>query len=150
MLVRRLWRRREREVSFARFATFASSPPPTCSFNSFNLSSIQQLRYQARRLYKEVSLALPFPSLSSRSPTYPGQLAPLQLFYLAKEYPDPNYPIHKKLHACFLAHVGGDEEKLTEGIKKAEFIKKGELVSFQSVQSIETVADKLLRSGNRA
>ncbi|GAA5895493.1 uncharacterized protein JCM6883_001525 [Sporobolomyces salmoneus] len=46
------------------------------------------------------------------------------LFYLAKEYPDPNYPIHKKLHGCFLAHVGGDEEKLTEGIKKAEFIKK--------------------------
>ncbi|GAA5908792.1 hypothetical protein JCM6882_008208 [Rhodosporidiobolus microsporus] len=47
-----------------------------------------------------------------------------ELHYLAREYPDPNYPIHKKLHGCFLAHVGGDEEKVEAGIRKAEFIKK--------------------------
>ncbi|GAA6060362.1 hypothetical protein JCM10212_004546 [Sporobolomyces blumeae] len=58
-----------------------------------------ELRFQARRLYKE-------------------------LFYLAKEYPDPNYPIHAKLHSCFLAHVGADRAKLEQGIHKAEFIKK--------------------------
>ncbi|GAA6028763.1 hypothetical protein JCM8097_007383 [Rhodosporidiobolus ruineniae] len=63
------------------------------------MSSVQQLRYRARALYKE-------------------------LFYLAKEYPDPNYPIHQKLHGCFLAHVGADEKRLEEGIRKAEFIKK--------------------------
>ncbi|GAA5920630.1 hypothetical protein JCM1841_006965 [Sporobolomyces salmonicolor] len=65
------------------------------------LSSVQQLRYRARALYKE-------------------------LHHLAKEYPDPNYPIHKKLHGCFAAHIGADREKLEQGIKKAEFI-KGEL-----------------------
>ncbi|GAA6020535.1 hypothetical protein JCM11491_000786, partial [Sporobolomyces phaffii] len=46
------------------------------------------------------------------------------LFYLAKEYPDPNYPIHAKLHACFLAHVGRDAAEVQRGIDKAEFIKK--------------------------
>ncbi|GAA6011832.1 hypothetical protein JCM10207_004259 [Rhodosporidiobolus poonsookiae] len=60
---------------------------------------VQQLRLRARALYKE-------------------------LFYLAKEYPDPSYPIHQKLHGCFLAHVGADEERLRAGLAKAEFIKK--------------------------
>ncbi|GAA6011751.1 hypothetical protein JCM10207_004232 [Rhodosporidiobolus poonsookiae] len=62
-------------------------------------SAVHQLRLRARALYKE-------------------------LFYLAKEYPDPSYPIHQKLHGCFLAHVGADEERLRAGIAKAEFIKK--------------------------
>ncbi|GAA5972046.1 hypothetical protein JCM11641_002470 [Rhodosporidiobolus odoratus] len=66
---------------------------------SAKLSKLLQLRHRARALYKE-------------------------LFYLAKEYPDPSYPIHQKLHGCFLAHVGADEKKVEEGIKKAEFIKR--------------------------
>ncbi|ORY84743.1 NADH-ubiquinone oxidoreductase complex 1/LYR family protein, partial [Leucosporidium creatinivorum] len=59
---------------------------------------LQQLRYRARGLYKELQ-------------------------YLAREYPDPNYPIKQKLHNCFLAHVGKDREGVEQGIKKAEFIK---------------------------
>ncbi|BGP17619.1 hypothetical protein JCM10213v2_005654 [Rhodosporidiobolus nylandii] len=72
-------------------------PPPSPA--SAKLSSLQQLRYRARALYKE-------------------------LFYLAKEYPDPSYQATKRLHNCFLAHVGADEKKVEEGIRKAEFIKK--------------------------
>ncbi|GAA5875750.1 hypothetical protein JCM8547_007057 [Rhodosporidiobolus lusitaniae] len=60
---------------------------------------MHQLRLHARALYKE-------------------------LYYLGKEYPDPSYPIHQKLHSCFLAHVGADEKKVEEGIRKAEFIKR--------------------------
>ncbi len=58
----------------------------------------------------------------------PAHLFPLasQLHYLARDYPDPNYPIHQKLHNCFLAHVGADEERLKQGLAKADFIKKGE------------------------
>lgn len=55
-----------------------------------------------------------------------------QLHYLAREYPDPNYPIHKKLHGCFLAHVGKDEQAVQQGIEKAEYIKKGEEVGLKS------------------
>ncbi|KAM0791826.1 hypothetical protein ACM66B_004085 [Microbotryomycetes sp. NB124-2] len=62
-------------------------------------SSVRSLRLQARSLYKE-------------------------LYYLGREYPDPNYPIHKKLHACFLSHVGADKAKLEQGIAKAQFIKR--------------------------
>jgi hypothetical protein len=60
-----------------------------------------------------------------RYPLHPPTSPPEQLFYLAKEYPDPAYPIHQKLHSCFLAHVGADEKKLEEGVRKAEYIKKG-------------------------
>lgn len=57
------------------------------------------LKFKARRLYKE-------------------------LHYLGHNYPDPSYPFHTRLHSCFLSHVGGDEEKLEAGIRKAEHIKK--------------------------
>lgn len=49
---------------------------------------------------------------------------PIQLHYLARNYPDPTYPIHERLHSCFLAHVGADDAKVEAGILKAEFIKK--------------------------
>ncbi|KAK4046928.1 hypothetical protein OIV83_005719 [Microbotryomycetes sp. JL201] len=62
-------------------------------------STVHSLRLQARALYKE-------------------------LHYLGREYPDPSYQIHKKLHACFLAHVGADRDKLEQGIAKAQFIKR--------------------------
>ncbi|EMS21204.1 uncharacterized protein RHTO_02075 [Rhodotorula toruloides NP11] len=63
------------------------------------MSSLQQLRFQARRLYKE-------------------------LHYLGREYPDPNYRFTERLHKCFGAYVGADRERIEEGLKKAEFIKK--------------------------
>lgn len=37
----------------------------------------------------------------------------------------PDYPIQQRLHKCFGAYIGGDEEKVKEGIRKAEFIQKG-------------------------
>ena len=45
-----------------------------------------------------------------------------QLLYLAKNY--PGKPIEKKLHTCFSQFIGGDEAKVLDGIKKAEYIKK--------------------------
>ncbi|SCV73409.1 BQ2448_7335 [Microbotryum intermedium] len=61
--------------------------------------TLRQLKFQARNLYKELQ-------------------------YLAREYPDKNYPIQKKLHGCFSAFVGADRDKVELGIKRAEFIKK--------------------------
>jgi hypothetical protein len=107
----------------ASLALFPSRPLPAPSaipHTNINVASLQQLRYQARSLYKEARH--PPPALELESPL---TRTSLQLHYLAREYPDPNYPIHARLHACFLAHVGADEAKLEQGIKKAEFIKKG-------------------------
>lgn len=70
--------------------------------------------------------ALSLPSVRSAAPPTHAPSISLQLHYLAREYPDPSYPIHQKLHACFLGHVGKDRDKVEQGIKKAEFIKKGE------------------------
>lgn len=58
------------------------------------------LKFTARQLYKE-------------------------LLHLGRDYPDPKYPIAKKLHGCFSAFIGGDEARVREGIVKAEYIKKG-------------------------
>lgn len=72
------------------------------------------LRFQARQLYKEVGR---FES------SIPFRAHPLpQLLYLAKNY--PGKPIEKKLHTCFSQFIGGDEAKVLDGIKKAEYIKK--------------------------
>ncbi|KAM0748025.1 hypothetical protein T439DRAFT_383074 [Meredithblackwellia eburnea MCA 4105] len=61
-----------------------------------------QLRFRARQLYKE-------------------------LLYMSREYNQgllPDYPIHERLRRCFGAFVGADDDKVREGIKKAEFIQK--------------------------
>lgn len=90
---------------------------------------ITALKFKARNLYKEVhSFLLPLSTKFKTNPNFPSLFDIFsleQLHYLGKNYPDPTYPFHKKLHSCFLAHVGGDEEKLEAGIRKAEFIKKG-------------------------
>ena len=106
-------------------------PPP----KFVRMASIQELKFQARRLYKEVSprpprlplrsphtVVTPHPEPSSLNMT---PLSTPQLHFIARDYPDPKYPIHQKLHSCFLAHVGADEAKLRAGIAKATFIKKG-------------------------
>lgn len=65
----------------------------------------------------------------------------LQLHYLAREYPDPTYPIHKKLHGCFLAHVGGDRDKVEQGLAKAEYIKR-ELEALYSLKKYRTLKSR--------
>jgi hypothetical protein len=48
-----------------------------------------------------------------------------QLHYLGREYPDASYGFNNRLHRCFAAHSGiEDEEKLRGAIAKAQFIKK--------------------------
>lgn len=37
----------------------------------------------------------------------------------------PDYPIQQRLHRCFGAYIGADDERVKEGIRKAEFIQKG-------------------------
>ncbi|TKA51352.1 hypothetical protein B0A53_05283 [Rhodotorula sp. CCFEE 5036] len=80
------------------------------------LASVQQLRLRARALYKE-------------------------LFYLAKEYPDPNYRATERLHKCFLAHVGADRERLEAGIAKADFIKR-ELEAMYSLRKYRAMKQR--------
>ncbi|POY73235.1 hypothetical protein BMF94_3568 [Rhodotorula taiwanensis] len=80
------------------------------------MASVQQLRLKARALYKE-------------------------LYYLAKEYPDPNYRCNERLHKCFLAHVGADRDRLEAGIAKADFIKK-ELEAMYSLRKYRALKQR--------
>ncbi|BGP41370.1 LYR motif-containing protein 5 [Rhodotorula kratochvilovae] len=97
-------------------------PPPTATLSlrrradSPKLSSLPQLRLRARALYKE-------------------------LYHLGKEYPDPTYGIHARLHRCFLAHVGAERDKVKEGIKKAEFI-KAELEAMYSLRKYRAMKQR--------
>ncbi|KAL8286923.1 hypothetical protein RQP46_003929 [Phenoliferia psychrophenolica] len=71
-----------------------------------------QLRSRARQLYKE-------------------------LIFMSREYNQgilPDYPIQQRLHKCFAAYIGGDEERVREGIRKAEFIQKGSHPKISEVQ----------------
>jgi hypothetical protein len=48
----------------------------------------------------------------------------VQLHYLGRFYPDPNYQFQQKLHDCFARSIGASDEQVREGMKKAEWIKK--------------------------
>ncbi|GAA5942178.1 hypothetical protein JCM3775_001345 [Rhodotorula graminis] len=80
------------------------------------MSSLHQLRLRARALYKDLHL-------------------------LGKEYPDPAYKIHDRLHRCFLGHVGADAPKLEEGIRKAEYI-KAELEAMYSLRKYRALKQR--------
>jgi hypothetical protein len=103
----------------SRASSFPPSPPPPRPCHP---------QHHPERRWRLLRADLTTP----RYTLYPPPSFPKQLFYLAKEYPDPVYPIHQKLHSCFLAHVGADEKKLEEGVRKAEYIKKGAFSSFSS------------------
>ena len=77
--------------------------------------SQQQLRLQAKRLYREVSF------LTNRK-TGESE-ASKQLYVLGKDYPDPSYGFHARLKKCY-GGKNAEADELEYAVKKAEFIKK--------------------------
>lgn len=88
------------------------------------MASTNALRYEVRQIYKNL-VCSSSKADSQKNPTWSDAKKHSQL-YLGREYPLGYDYFRPRCHNAFMSNAGlTDPEKIKEGIKRAEYVKKG-------------------------